>query len=265
MSAATDRPIVLHCEAQVARILIQRPHKRNAMTGEMWRDLAAAVGSLAGRDARALMICGSGGHFSAGTDIAELESQLERSSELLANAQLAQQVQKMIEGLSVPSVALIQGACFGAGVGLALCCDLRLAASDARFTLGAVKLGLHYSLADTRRLAVVIGSARAREMLLTARTIDAETALEWGLIHRIVDDAEALQCAGQGLCDSWVQASPDGLAATKRVIGALDGSRAVREEDLNREFLAAFSGPDFQEGARAFLEKRAPDFRSGED
>lgn len=265
MSSSPDRPIVLDCDAHLARIRIQRPDKRNAMTSEMWRELAAAVGSLAGREVRALAISGSGAHFSAGADIAELKTQLERPSELLANAQLVQQVQKMVEGLDLPSVALIQGACVGGGVGLALCCDLRLATPDARFALTPVKLGLHYSLADTRRLAAVIGPARAREMLLTARMVDAETALEWGLINRIVDDAEALEAAGQALCESWVQASPDGLAATKRVLGALDGSRALDEEILNRQFLGAFSGPDFQEGASAFLDKRAPDFGVGKN
>ena len=260
MSSASDHPIVLECDAQTARLRINRPDKRNAMSAEMWRELAAAVGSLVGRGARALQISGSGEHFSAGADIAELKAQLAQPSELLANAMLVQQVQKLVEGLSLPSVALIRGACVGGGVGLALCCDLRLATPDARFALTPVKLGLHYSLADTRRLAGVIGLARAREMLLTARIIDAEIALEWGLVNRIVRDADELQAAGDELCANWRQASPAGLAATKQVLAALNGSRPQSEEVLDRAFLAAFSGADFREGASAFLDKRAPDF-----
>lgn len=260
MSSTTDRPIVLECDAQIAHIRINRPDKRNAMSTEMWRELAGAAGRLVGLEARAVQISGSGEHFSAGADIAELKAQLGQPSELLANAMLVQQVQKLVEGLNLPSVALIRGACVGGGVGLALCCDLRLATPDARFALTPVKLGLHYSLADTRRLAGVIGPARAREMLLTARMIDAETALAWGLVNRIVGDAEELQAAGDELCANWVKASPAGLAATKQVLAALNGSRPHSEEALDRQFLQAFSGPDFREGASAFLDKRTPDF-----
>lgn len=249
----------------MGRILIDRPDKRNAMTAAMWRELAAIAGSLSGRGARALQISGAGEHFSAGADIAELKEQLARPSELLANAQLVQQVQKLLESQTVPSVALIRGACVGGGAGLALCCDLRLATPDARFALTPVKLGLHYSLADTRRLAKVVGLSRAREMLLTARTVDAETALAWGLVNRIVDTPEALQAAGDELTAAWAQASPEGLAATRRVMAALDGSRPLSEEVLDRAFLEAFSGPDFREGASAFLDKRTPDFDRGDE
>lgn len=263
MPSSSDRPIVLDCDGQLARLRINRPDKRNALTTGMWRELAAAAGGLAGRGARALQICGEGEHFSAGADIAELTEQLARPSELLANAQLVQQVQKLLADLALPSVALIRGACVGGGVGLALCCDLRLATPDARFALTPVRLGLHYSLADSRRLAAVIGPARAREMLLTARVVDAETALTWGLVNRIVEDVDQLWAAGDELCADWVQASPAGLAATKRVLGALVGTRPLDEEALDRQFLDAFSGDDFREGATAFLDKRAPDFDAG--
>lgn len=255
--------IALELQARVARVRINRPEKGNAMTTAMWRQLASVVGSLSARGARALEISGQGEHFSAGADIAELKEQLARPSELLANAQLVQQVQKLMESRSMPGVALIRGACVGGGVGLALCCDLRIAIKDARFALTPVKLGLHYSLADTRRLANVVGLGRAREMLLTACEIDAQTALQWGLVHRLVDSVEELQAAGDRVTKDWVRASPAGLKATRRVLAALDGSRPLDEEVLDRQFLEAFSGDDFREGATAFLEKRAPDFAGG--
>ncbi len=260
MPPPSDPALLFDCDDHIARVRFNRPHKRNAMTSAMWRELAVVGGGLAGLGARALQIGAVGEHFSAGADIAELQEQLARPAELLANAQLVQQVQKLIQGLSMPSVALLRGACVGGGVGLALCCDVRLATPDARFALTPVKLGLHYSLADTRRLAAVVGLARAREMLLTARSIDAETALDWGLINRIVEDAAALQQAGDALCHDWVQSSAAGLAASKRVLAALDGSQPASEDALDRAFLDAFSGADFREGAEAFVHKRAADF-----
>lgn len=263
MSVSPKHPISFALDERVARVTINRPHKRNAMDAATWRALAAIAGSLSARGARALQISGAGEDFSAGADLAELRALLSRPSEQLANAQLVQQVTKLLESQALPSVALIRGACVDSGLGLALCCDMRLAAPDARFALTSVRLGLHSSLADTRRLASVIGLARAREMLLTARTIDAETALAWGLVNRVVEPSDDLQAAGDELTCDWARAMPSGLAATRRVMAALDGSRPLSEEILDRQFLEAFSSDDFRAGAKALLQQSERDPADG--
>lgn len=251
MSPPSDPLIEFDGNGRVARIRLNRPGQRNAMNADLWRELAAASGRLAGCGARALALSGAGEHFSVGVDRDELVTQLDRPGELLAGAQLAQQVRKLYSGLPLPSVALVRGQCFGAGLGLALCCDLRLATADARFRLDAMDLGLHESLADTRRLAAVIGQARTREMLLAGREIDAETALAWGLVNCVVDDAAALNAAADALCGHWVGSSPAALAATLGVLAAVDDAQASSEDRLDRAFLEAFSGADFREAVGA--------------
>lgn len=257
---STANAVTLVIDGAIARLSIDRPAQRNAMTHAMWQALGEHLKTIRGSDARALMLCGSGEHFCAGADIAELRSQLADPDALQANARLVQAVQAELAAMPIPSLAVIRGACVGGGVGLAVACDLRFATSDARFALTPTRLGLHYSLADTRRLAAVIGLARAREMLLTAALVDAPTAAAWGLVSRRCDDPETLEREALEQALAWTEASPDALACTKRVLGQLDGSQPAAEADLSAAFLAAFDGPDFREGASAFLEKRSPHF-----
>lgn len=258
----TQGLVKLVMDGPLARISIDRPAQRNAMTEAMWQAFGEHLRSVGSSKARVLLISGSGEHFCAGADIAELRDQLNRPEDLRANARLVQAVQAELTTLPIPVLAMIQGACVGGGVGLAAACDMRLATADARFALTPTRLGLHYSLADTRRLVSLIGMARASEMLMTASMVDAPTALAWGLVNRLVSDQPALEQQALEQAQAWAKASPDALASTKRVIRHLDASAPVDEAELHAQFLAAFDGPDFQEGASAFLEKRPAQFRS---
>ncbi len=260
MNESHAAEVKLTLESGVARLLLDRADKRNALTEAMWR----AVGDLAAesveRGARVLVLEGAGAHFSAGADIAELRDQLADPQRLIDNAEQVQTVQRSLRRLPIPTLALIRGHCVGGGLGLALCCDLRVASADARFALTPVRLGLHYSLADTRQLASIIGLARAREMLLTACPVEAGSAGQWGLINRVCEDPDTLSVAVEETIKTWLSASPEALAATKRVLSSLDGTGDDSAEDLNRLFLASFESTDFAEGAAAFVEKRAPRF-----
>jgi len=261
----TANAVTLVIDGALARLSIERPAQRNAMSHAMWQALGEHLATIRNSDVRALMICGSGEHFCAGADIAELRSQLDDPDALRANARLVQAVLAELAALPIPSVALIRGACVGGGVGLAVACDLRFATPEARFALTPTRLGLHYSLADTRRLAAVIGLARAREMLLTAALINASVAANWGLVSRLVGDAQALESEALKQALAWTEASPDAVAKTKQVLAYVDASRTAAETELTAAFLAAFDGPDFREGASAFLEKRRPFFAGKKD
>lgn len=262
---STANAVNLAIDGALARLTIDRPAQRNAMTQSMWLSLREHLASVRHSDARALLISGTGEHFCAGADIAELRSQLADPDALRANARLVQAVQAELAGLPIPTLARIRGACVGGGVGLAVACDLRFATTDARFALTPTRLGLHYSLADTRRLVAVIGLARAREMLLTAGLVEASTAAHWGLVNRLYNDPQTLdeQVLQQAL--AWADDSSQALASTKRVLHHLDGSQPASEAELTATFLASFDGPDFREGASAFLEKRPPRFTKNEE
>lgn len=261
MNERSESEVMLKLDGLVARLRLNRPGKRNALTASMWSAVGERVAEAIDHGARVLVLDGLGDHFSAGADIAELRAQVAEPQKLLDNAQRVQKLQQTLETLPIPTLALIRGHCVGGGVGLALCCDLRVATADAQFALTPIKLGLHYSLADTRRLASVVGLARAREILMTARSVDAREAESWHLVHRVCTDADALEQAAAEIIDRWLSASPEALAATKRVLSHLaENQNADNVTELENLFLAAFEGADFAEGAQAFLEKRSPQF-----
>lgn len=252
--------VVLAVHGRVGRLIIDRPAQRNAMTQAMWQAMAEHLKTIRRKGLRAVLLSSSSEHFCAGADIAELSAQSSSPEDLRANALLVQSVQAELAALPIPSLAMIQGACVGGGVGLVAACDLRLATPDTRFALTPIRLGLHYSLADTSRVAQLIGLARTCEMLLTAGQIGAEQALSWGLLNRLVDDAQSLEGQAMQQAQDWVDASPAALACTKRVLGRLAADQIRNAADLQAEFLNAFNGPDFREGISAFLEKRKAQF-----
>lgn len=245
-----------HC----AELLIDRPHKRNALTEAMWRDLGDALAAVGRNPAvRLLVLRGAGGAFSAGADLDELRVIITDPARLAQNNAAVRQAQLALQGLPCMTLAAIEGACVGGGCGLALACDFRLALADAKFAITPARLGLLYGADDVRRVVNLVGSARARQLLLTGQAIDAETALAWGMLTELCAAGELEQ-----RLDAWratAQAvSPFSVRGIKRTIGMLDGSESADFPALERLFDAAFSHPEFAEGAQAFLERRAPRF-----
>jgi enoyl-CoA hydratase/carnithine racemase len=162
--------------------------------------------------------------------------------------------------LAIPTIAVIRGACTGGGCGLALACDLRLAADDSFFAIPPARLGLVYALDDTRRLVDLVGPARAKEILFTGRRIAAREALDLGLVNEVVPAAD-LEARALELAAVIAGNAGNSIAAAKHVVNLImDGTRA--ETPATRAmFDEAFNSAEFAEGARAFLEKRAPRFR----
>ncbi|MCS6946935.1 MAG: enoyl-CoA hydratase-related protein, partial [Steroidobacteraceae bacterium] len=173
--------------------------------------------------------------------------------------QATQDAQEAWARLELPSIALIEGACVGGGCGLALACDLRLATPDAYFAITPAKLGLVYSLADTRRLCDLVGPARAKEMLFTAARVDADAALAMGLVNRIVPAAQ-LEATGRALAEQIAAQAPNSVRAAKRIVNAILGGQREETDTTRAWFNEAFESPQFQEGAAAFLAKRSPRF-----
>jgi enoyl-CoA hydratase len=243
---------------EFALLTLDRPEALNALSFATLRELDAALDEVAAGDARALFVTGAGERaFCAGADIKELMGRpLTQGRRDMANGQ---RVSRFGE-LPMPSIALINGYAFGGGLELALACTFRLALKTARLGLPEIKLGLIPGYGGTQRLPRLVGEARALEIIMTGRTVNADEAERIGLVNRLVDGdlieagkAFAREMTGYGL--------PALALARDAVMGALDGTLddgLKREADLNT---LAFQTADAAEGMSAFIEKRKPAFR----
>ena len=246
-------------DGALARVGIRRPDKRNALATRHWAAIEAALHAIAASPAQVLVVTGVPGAFSAGADIDELGQLLASPEAFAANNDQVQRTQLMLQRLPQTTVAVIDGVCVGGGLGLALACDLRLAGPRSRFAITPAKLGLVYSADDSRRLVNAVGMARAREMLLTGRLLDAATALDWGLVHQLAGE-EGLEALEQAQLASLLATSGQARRGIKTVLGHLGGDPAITLDQANAAFNDAFASRDYAEGAQAFLEKRAPSF-----
>lgn len=242
----------------VARLTIDNPAKRNALDQPLLDAIAAA---LSGLDARCVVLTGAGESFSAGYDIGDLD---DGSFAVEAERLVAHPFAAALDALAAypyPTVAALNGHAIGGGLELALACDLRVAASAIRVGMPPVKLGLVYSHTGVQRFLDAIGAARTRELFLVGRTVDAETALAWGLVNAVTAPAEVGDRA-LDLAEEIAANAPLALAGNKTVIRALLAARTALDEPTERALVelrrSCFTSADFREGVRAFAEKRAP-------
>lgn len=243
----------------VAHIVIARPEKRNALATRHWAALEAALETVQASAAHVLVLSGSPGAFSAGADIDELGEMLAEPARFVASNAVVQRTQLTLQRLPQTTLAVIDGACVGGGLGLALACDLRLASARSKFAITPAKLGLVYSADDSRRLVHAVGMARARELLLTGRLLDAATAAVWGLVHQVAE-VDALADAEAAWVDGLRATSGQARRAIKTVLAHLGGDAGVDATQADAAFHEAFHSSDFAEGAAAFLGKRPPQF-----
>jgi enoyl-CoA hydratase/carnithine racemase len=239
----------------VARLTISNPAKRNALDRPILDALAETLPTL---DARCVLLTGAGDVFSAGYDIGDLEpSRLaEEAAELVAHP--FQNALEALDAVEVPIVAALNGHAIGGGLELALACDLRVAAAGARMGMPPGRLGLVYSHTGVKRFLDAVGAARTRELFLTARLIDAETALSWGLVNDVVP-RDSLAARGASMAADVAALAPLAQRGNKRVLRELlAGSPDIEALNALRE--EAFRSADFAEGVRAFVEKRPPEW-----
>lgn len=252
--------IRISIDQRVATVVIDRPARRNALTLSLWRGLEEGLRRLEAREEVDLVVVrGRGGVFAAGADIAEAgEAATDAGAATAYFAQIDAALDALV-GLSVPSLALVEGACFGGGLAIALACDLRLLCEDARLAATPARLGLAYPPADVARLVFAVGGATARDLLFTGRVVEAAEALRLGLAQATAP-REGFDLAARALIQRVLASDPRSVRAAKAAIGAV--------ERHDREALSAMAdqtarfalGPGFAEGRAAFLEKRAPQF-----
>lgn len=255
----SDTTLRLEIEGPVAHLLIDRADKRNAFTLAMWEAMPGLLDEAARDPAlRALVIrtAEPGGAFCAGADIRELLANKDDPGWRAANQKAINRLQYELARHPLPTVAYIEGDCIGGGCGIALACDLRIATPQARFGITPAKLGLVYPLHDVKLLIDLVGPGQARRILFTGSLIDAEEAHRIGLIETIGENPSELTAA---LC----AASPHSIRETKRFVRRVLDGQAHDDADTLRIFAEAFTGPDFEEGTTAFVDKRSPEFRNG--
>ena len=241
----------------VLRLTISNLAKRNALDHAILDAIAAALRDLG--DARTVLLTGANGMFSSGYDIGDIPDDVfaEEAERLVAHPFAA-----AIEGLQaceIPTVAALPGHTIGGGLELALACDLRVAADGILLGMPPAKLGLVYSHTGLRRFLEAIGAPRTRELFLTARNIDARTALSWGLVNEVVGAAE-LDDAALDLAEDIAANAPLSVRGNKRAIRALLAAEGPLDPEVERELVelheASFHSDDLREGVRAFGEKR---------
>ena len=245
----------------VARVTLNRPERRNAISSAMWQELGVIAARLAAdASVKVILLTGAGNAaFSAGADIVEMQQGLADPPRMKIMQQAVLDAQVAWERLPMPTIAMVRGACTGGGCGLALACDLRLATPDAFFAIPPAKLGLAYSLADTKRLQDLVGPSRTKEILFTGRRILAPEALAIGMINEIVT-AETIEERAVALARDIAGNAANSVRAAKAVVNMIcDGTHAETAES-RRYYDDSFSSAEFLEGASAFIEKRQPRF-----
>ena len=263
MSAAieTDVPVIAERRGAVGWITLNRPEKRNALSLAMWQAVGRAARDFGADPAvRCVVLHGAGGSFAAGADIGQFE---DARASAAAEEQYKATADEAFDGLGAlpqPLVAMIEGFCIGGGLGLALQADLRVASAEARFGIPAARLGIAYDHLRLRRLVDVVGPSAAKDILFTARRLDAEEAHRIGLIDRIVPQG-GLEAAVEELLAQLCDNAPLSLRACKAAVDEWCLDPADRSpgklDGLER---ACFDSADYAEGRRAFLEKRRPRF-----
>ena len=244
----------------IGELVLSQPARRNALNAAMWAHLPVILEKAAKRKSlRALIVRGNGEHFASGADISEFET-------LYATPASAKKISddiaagfKALAEFPMPTIAMIRGACVGGGCGIALCCDIRFADNTSKYAITPAKLGLVYPFSDVQRLIETVGIPNAKDMLLSARLIQAKPARKMGLINQLfkVDNLEEKTMDyAQGLASL----SPESLRIMKKMFAAYQAGQTGETQQSMKWFLEGFSCADFKEGYKAFLEKRKPDF-----
>lgn len=249
-------------DGRIATLTLNRPGRKNALGPQEWQLLSAELARIAAdKTVRVVLLRGAGGAFSSGGDLSSMPERLElplsvRTDQLVRDAQVIRQI---IE-LDRPVVAAIEGPCMGAGLALALACDVRIAARDA--SLGAVfhRIGLSGDFGITWLLPRIVGPSRAAEMLLCAEVLTGEQAAACGLVGRAVAP-DQLSAQVEALCLRLADGPPLAIAASKRSLQhaiAVDLQHQIEWEAHCQAALG--KSTDVREGIAAFMAKRAPRF-----
>ena len=249
-------------EGGVGYLTFNNPERHNAVSLEMWEAASGILADFAADKAiRVVVLTGAGGKaFVSGADISKFES--ERSSkEAIDRYNVAvDKANTAVYEFPKPTIAMIRGYCIGGGVGLALCCDMRICSDNSKFGVPAAKLGLGYGFTGIKKLVDVVGPSFAKEIFYTARQFTAPEALQMGLVNRMLPDAE-LEKYVKDYADTISGNAPLTVDAVKFIVGEVVKPESKQNLKKCAELVAeCFASKDYIEGRKAFMEKRKAAF-----
>ena len=254
--------LIAEIRGSAGYLVLNAPQRRNALSLDMWQGLPEIVAKFDADPAvRCIVVTGAGHEaFAAGADISEFEDNRATQDGAKVYDQATHEATAALAGCAKPVVAAVRGFCFGGGMALAIACDLRLAADDARFCIPAAKLSVGYSLAGTAALVARLGPAVATELLFTGRTLSAHEALMKGVVHAIAPVAD-FDNVVKGYVSALAANAPLTIKAAKSAIRAVLSGDAAERASAEADIAACMTSGDYREGRKAFLEKRKPTFQ----
>lgn len=255
--------LIIRREGPVGRVIFSNPAKYNAMSFDMWMALPKALAEFdADASIRLVVLEGEGQKaFVSGADISQFESQRTDSTAQSRYNKAVEDAYLSPIACSKPVIAKIRGICMGGGLGLAAACDLRFCSDDARFRMPAARLGLGYNSVGVRRFLDVFGLQNTLDIFYTARIFNAADAARMGFVSR-VENPEALDRVVDEWCKMVAENAPLTLRALKLTVNELGRDTETRNMAAVEQALAAcYASDDYREGAKAFMEKRPPQFR----
>lgn len=255
--------ILAKVEDHVGWLVINNPERRNAVSLEMWQGLADATAAFeSDPEVRVVVIHGEGGKsFAAGADISEFAKHRANAEQKKQYGEISTRGYLGLSSLSKPLIAMIQGSCVGGGLALALSADLRFASPGSRFGVPAAKLGLGYDYPGLARLARLVGPSVAKDILFSARFLDADEALRVGIINFVVPEGQ-LEEQVRNYANRVAVNAPLTVHAVKAAIRVFEGySDTPAAAELDALVDRCFNSADYKEGREAFMEKRTPHFQ----
>ncbi|MFL5045638.1 MAG: enoyl-CoA hydratase [Xanthobacteraceae bacterium] len=258
---ATDK-VVARQEGAVGHLMFNNPERRNAVSLDMWEAAAKILDGFArASNVRVVVVSGAGGKaFVSGADISRFGDERATEEAIARYNAMVEKANTTFYEFPKPTIAMIRGYCIGGGVGLAVCCDLRICSDNSRFAVPAAKLGLGYGFTGIKRLSDLVGPAFAKEIFFTARQFDADEARAMGLVNRVVPDAE-LEDYVRNYADTIAANAPLTVDAVKYIVGQVVKDESQRNLARAAEMVKkCFESKDYVEGRTAFMEKRKPVF-----
>ncbi len=257
-----DNKILSRRDGRVGYVIYNNPEKHNAVSLDMWQAAAAILDEFRDdKNIAVVVVTGAGGKaFVSGADISRFEKERSDEAAVKRYSDIVEKSYRAFHEFPKPTIAMIRGYCIGGGMGLATCCDLRICTEGSKFGVPAAKLGLGYSYPGLKRLVDIVGLSFAMEIFYTARQFTAAEAQVMGLVNRVVPDGE-LETYVKDYADTIAGNAPLTIKAVKATVAEVvkhDSERDIaRSEALVK---ACFGSRDYEEGRKAFMEKRKPVF-----